>query len=249
MKLVADIGATNTRVKVGDFYTEFKTKDFFEKFKEIEKSHSFDKIVFGLARTIKSDSITINKNVTIKKSDFKKYDPIFINDVQAQAYGLKKLKKSEFIKLNDAKGFGETKAIVTVGTGLGASYYNEAAFPSALSSLFKDKNIYQDYLSGKGLTKIYYEFYNKKVKPEVAIKDKKTRIKFFSLLGEVCYIYSMCVLPFAGLYLSGGILNKNVDLFEKEAFFSKFNKRTHYKDIPVFLVKPQDLGVRGCEVL
>ena len=250
MKLVADIGGTNSRIKVGNEYFEVKTKDFLVNYFNLKKKFNVKKVVLAIAAPITSDDeIKLSNNdVVIKKSDFSDVDFNLLNDVQAQGLALNNLKSEDVIRLDNVSHSGDVQALISVGTGLGASVISKkVVIPSELCYVDHKGKDFEHFVSGRGLSNIYLDIHGKKVSPSVAIKDKAVRQKFFLTLGTAARTYALCVMPLNGLYLAGGVISKNLSLFDKESFFKEFYKHSLMKEIPVYLVKPQDLGIRGCD--
>lgn len=72
---------------------------------------------------------------------------------------------------------------------------------------------------------------------------------FIDLYGAQAGNFALSVLPKGGLYLAGGIAMKNRRFFEDgrfmEAFLAKGRMQPVLSDIPVYLIKDQNIGLHG----
>jgi glucokinase len=116
----------------------------------------------------------------------------------------------------------------------------------------------EDILSGPGLVRIYEFLKKQKVRitpEEIAArydKDKNAR-KTFEIFtrfyARVAKNFALVTLPYAGMYLAGGIIAKNIDRFDKHIFIDEFTKhQTHcnvLKDIPVQIITNYDISLYG----
>jgi glucokinase len=130
---------------------------------------------------------------------------------------------------------------------------------------------YEDILSGKGITSIYSYLKDKNntpssefVKEIETTDDKAAKISQYRYKDTTCQqtltlfskIYARCaknlaldILPTGGIYIAGGIANKNQDILFNEVFLEEFYnayQRTNLlKTIPIFLLTDTQIGLRG----
>ncbi len=131
---------------------------------------------------------------------------------------------------------------------------------------------YDEILSGRGLENIYYfltrrreNFAASKYVDEInKSEDRPALISKYSEKDEVCQktfeifsnIYARCARNFAleimalgGIYIAGGIAQKNVNWLRKSFFIGEFESHMTYshilRRIPVFLVANQQVGLNG----
>lgn len=118
-------------------------------------------------------------------------------------------------------------------------------------------------LSGDGLEKIYNFLQETKYKKEkenlsasqisLSQKTNKCSQKTFDIFIIYLARYSRELVlkekAFSGVYLCGGILNKN-SKFNKELFVKEFlndeKNKTKLNDVPIFHINTQDAGLLGC---
>ncbi len=178
------------------------------------------------------------------------------------------------------------KVFLSVGTGLGISLFisqdplvilptegGHSLFPcknkEELEILdYLERNLgehdYESFLSGKSLPYLYQYFYSEnKIGEEIfelarkgEEKAQKVIEKFFVFLGRKCYNLAVTFLPYGGIYLAGGVLQKNKDFFFQkkfknileEEFYSSQRLTFLLERIPIFLILhpfPGLLGVKG----
>ena len=201
---------------------------------------------------------------------------LVINDFMAQAYACLDCLNTECINDKVEPGQG-LRAILGVGTGLGCATlmpYGQngwLAFPSEaghipfpfeeeeetyarwLKSRLK-KNILEaeDILSGRGLQALHTFMTGKVEDPKdilATAQESVTQYWWSGFYGRFCRILALTVLPFGGLWISGGIAIKNPKLIRSDAFASEFDlSNTVLKNtfIPVFLFKTEQVGIYGC---
>lgn len=141
MILAGDIGGTNTRLAIFDVKrkkvreTKFKSADYPSLAKVVleflaEDAVKPEKAVFGIAGPIKNGRCQATNLPWIidakELSSLTKIPAVYlINDLEANAYGIRALKENEFYVLNkgDPKNTGNA-ALISAGTGLGeAGFY------------------------------------------------------------------------------------------------------------------------------
>jgi len=130
---------------------------------------------------------------------------------------------------------------------------------------------YEEVLSGRGIEAIYLflrqldEFQETKYTKEIDEADDKTPlISKYRYLDETCketfyfftIFYARCAKNFVldslargGLYIAGGIAEKNRDIFESKDFIEEFElvyrKNEIIKDIPIYLIINYDVSLYG----
>ena len=137
--LLADVGGTNTRLAIAEG-TNVKTEtirryenSLFRSLEEILNHYrsdiSFKKIAtmcFAIAGPVKKDQVKIsNINWTIKKENLQKIVNVqqahIINDLQAHAYSLLTLKKSELRHIYGKTHLDKSKRMLVCGIGTGCN--------------------------------------------------------------------------------------------------------------------------------
>lgn len=116
----------------------------------------------------------------------------------------------------------------------------------------------EDAVSGMGLVNIYQFLKKSKVNitpEEIAArydKDKnakKTFEMFTRFYARVAKNFALATLPYAGVYLAGGIIAKNVDRFDKRLFIEEFllhpNLKKPLNEIPVYIITNYDISLYG----
>lgn len=204
--LLIDIGGTFTKVKIINFqkkkrkvlYKKIKKIrskiEFFNFLKQLVKYSPFEISVFSIAGPVFENSFFLTnwegeKKIKISELKLKSKEKYFLNDMEAQGYGLLKIKNEKAIKLHLPKEVEENgnMALIITGTGLGscAIIKNEVLIPLELQhSTFYPNNkkmrkyfekiieygiipSYESFVSSKGLLSIYSILKNSKDK----IKD------------------------------------------------------------------------------
>lgn len=117
---------------------------------------------------------------------------------------------------------------------------------------------FEHLVSGNGLSNIY-EFLTKsrlgadKI-TSLYLKDKrakKTFDMFVTFYARAAQNYALDILPYSGLYLAGGIISKNTNIFSRSVFKEEFlshpnrNHQKILKNIPVYAVKNYDINMYG----
>jgi len=113
----------------------------------------------------------------------------------------------------------------------------------------------ENIVSGPGLEKIY-RFFSKKTKKSEDIADnyhkemyaKKAFDMFVRLYARVAKNSALNLLPYGGIYLTGGIVRKNIGIFNKGIFLEEFLKSVQseiLKKIPVYVVLDRDVALYG----
>lgn len=202
----------------------------------------------------------IGKNTKVKEA-------FLMNDLELFARGLFFIKKENTIVLQNGTIDSEGAAIIiSVGTGLGEAMIakgivfpsegghgdyppqdkEEIAFLQFLQKKYSHVSL-EKALSGKGIENMY-EFFsqNKGVSAkEIFSKKEKeaetTRKFFYYTLGKEAANFSLKTLPYRGIYLTGGVIEKNLSKFCLESFekgyFSKGSFNALLKKFPIFCIK------------
>eukprot|EP00928_Gymnodinium_smaydae_P054241 TRINITY_DN38054_c0_g1_i1.p1 TRINITY_DN38054_c0_g1~~TRINITY_DN38054_c0_g1_i1.p1 ORF type:complete len:571 (+),score=119.01 TRINITY_DN38054_c0_g1_i1:144-1715(+) len=82
---------------------------------------------------------------------------------------------------------------------------------------------------------------------------KQTLKIFADCYGTVCGTFALQVMPFGGIYISGGVTQKlqkflSDDTTFLDAYFDKGRVSPFLKDIPLFFVKGDEMGQRGAHL-
>jgi len=82
---------------------------------------------------------------------------------------------------------------------------------------------------------------------------RQTMQLFVDIYGAQAGNLALTVMPRGGLYLAGGIASKNQPLFTDgrfmQAFLAKGRMQTLLEDIPVYLIRSSETGLRGAALL
>ncbi len=82
---------------------------------------------------------------------------------------------------------------------------------------------------------------------------QQTMQLFIDIYGAQAGNLALTVMPRGGLYLAGGIASKNQPLFTDgrfmQAFLAKGRMQTLLEDIPVYLIRSSEAGLRGAALL
>jgi glucokinase len=192
---------------------------------------------------------------------------VVVNDLRLLGAGISSLKDEDLIVLQKGeKDLAKPKAIVSVGTGLGEGVVFEgkvlategghedfAAFTDQEIDFVKfmrkklDHISYERVLSGDGIENVYEFFSGKRNKRagEIFSSDdslcKKTREFFLEVLGKESGNLSLKTLCNGGLYLTGGVLQKNALLLQQQGFIESFQRKGRFSDllktVPIYLIK------------
>ena len=127
MLLAGDIGGTKTHLALFDGHDCIKEEKYssheFSGLEEIvQKFHpgKIDKACFGVAGPVedgKCKATNLPWVIDVKKFEIPKV--WLINDLEATAWGIRRLKPSEFAVLNKGKAQKGNRAVIAAGTGLG----------------------------------------------------------------------------------------------------------------------------------
>lgn len=263
--LLADIGGTNARLawlKSGKIskVVKFECKDFKKPYDLIDaflkkEKEKLTEISFSVAGPVHKGYVqwTNRKDWILSETQLKKKYKIkkalLLNDMVAQGYALKPDKNKNGILMN-------------IGTGLGCCLFlGGKVYPAEFGQTLDDNNYRkEDYLSGKGLVRIYHEMggdkkiHSAKKLDEMRMvnKDKKaiqTYRQFYKLWGKTAANISVAHLINV-VFLWGGLVPKNEK--DMKDFLSEFyNKKypTFHQKVPVKIVREENLALKGLVLL
>ena len=215
----------------------------------------------------------------VLESSFGCKNCLLINDFVAQAFASQTKAGQDAISILEgaASPWG---AIATVGAGTGfgkvlvvressglcvvnpseGGHINVAVeterefqFYQSLSTELGGFAVWDDVLSGIGLTRIHKFLYNETLTPEqvvLASSSKPETLEWFStLLGRACRNFALDTLATGGLYIAGGVVAQNPQIATSPKFAREFrNSRMHaalLSRIPVNLITDRDSGLWG----
>lgn len=265
MIMTVDIGGTKTLCAFwndGKLLAEKKFStaditDFTKILSELLNDKVIDCLCFALAGPISDNHFKLtNTGQELYLQSLRKAFPniphiVFLNDLEALGYSISSLDQSQirlFKKGAKSKG---TKAILSIGTGLGVSAVTKegVVIPSEGGHIeFSPQNeqqsrilqylkqryshvSYERLLSGQGLVNIYACLTgNNLVRAERVTEKafagepsaKETMNIFSSVLGTACSSYALLFMATGGLYLGGGIVPKILPLLDKKIFESAY---------------------------
>ncbi len=256
--LLADIGGTHARfsclksnkmtplikVNCGDFKTPL---ELIEKFFVSEKIQGIYLSVAGPVYKGKVQWTNRPKwqlSESELKRTFKVKKVLIINDMVAQAHGLKLPERQKALLMN-------------VGTGMGTSLIlNGCIYPCEFGLVLDEKKRKKEYLlSGQGVLRIYHDLGGKKEVCSAKLldemrqnKDKhaiKAYQKFYELWGKIAGNIATGLM-LNRIYLWGGLVPKN----KKD--LKDFLKTFHDKKLPKFnqkiqvkIVREKSLAIKG----
>lgn len=249
MKLVLDIGATNTRILKAATYEEenveiFKTKDVHNLSKILkDRIKNVDKIVIAAAGPKNKDEIKLtNHDLTINQKTLEKElqtKTVLINDLESQAHYFK-------------SKYANNISLVAVGTGLGVAHViNNNVITSEAGHIKNENQEYETLISGKGLQKLHKKIHHKTSTSKQAIKDDKVKKEFLQQLGKFCQIIALTNLP-QNIILSGGVIQKNyaaINMEEIRKHFEKSSQKKVLKKIKIIKNKQKYVGLKGALTL
>lgn len=223
-------------------------------------------------------------------------ETFLLNDLEANAYGLFALGKEDFHVLNKGEESEGNRALISAGTGLGEAgliYDGKKHTPFACEGghcdfaprndleirLFQkakesfSRISYERFLSGKGISLIYYfllEENNKTLSLEMeklfreqdpaqvisnmglAKEDllcEQALDLFISIYGAEAGNLALKFLPLNGLYVGGGIAPKLLEKFKEKIFFKAFKDKGRFEsflsDIPIKIVLNDQAALLG----
>jgi len=191
---------------------------------------------------------------------------LIVNDLELLGHGVNLLDDVDLVVLQKGKqDKTKAKALLSVGTGLGegivfgndviateGGHEDYAAFSNEEIDFLKFMRnklshvSFERVLSGEGIETVY-EFFGGKRKKAAEIFSseedlaQQTKNFFLNTLGKEAGNLSLKTLCKGGLYLSGGVLQKNALLLQQGTFLEAFAEKGRFKEllktIPVFLIK------------
>ena len=204
---------------------------------------------------------------------------LLINDFVAQAFASQTKAGHDAISILEG-GAAPWGAIATVGAGTGfgkvlvvrdpsgtcivnpseGGHVNVAVeterefeFFQSLSAELGGFAVWDDVLSGIGLTRIHKFLYNEVLTPEqvvMASGSKPETLDWFStFLGRACRNFALDTLATGGVFIAGGVVAQNPQIATSPKFALEFRKsRMHaalLSRIPVKLITDRDSGLWG----
>jgi predicted NBD/HSP70 family sugar kinase len=231
-----DLGGTFFRIKIIKFYFDkidkqkLISKKIFEKKLESKKINDLNKFLIDIIKNnenkfnIKINSIYLDFPTSVNNKNkiyISKLNLVFDKNVIE-----KNLNKKIFI-YNDVEAFSynylnsNLTTIINIGTGLGITFIkNKQIIKTEIGHLelnyYKSKLIrkWEDLVSGEGIDKLILE--NKlNIKKEQFLRIKKYREIYFKnfefVINEILKIF----IETNKIILTGGVINNNLDIFEK----------------------------------
>ncbi len=215
---------------------------------------------------------------------------LIINDFIAVAYGVGVLPVKSILVIKPGKIFpGKPQAILGAGTGLGKAImvWNKSRY-SALASegghsnaalqtkeeyelgefikkkYRRERVVWEDVLSGKGISNIY-RFFQTKLPASSEIQkssydpalvsassdaaSKATMNLFLRFYARCAQNLALDTMSLGGVYLAGGIVAKNLALFKRKAFIAEFILNHRMKkvleQIPIFAITDYNVSLYG----
>lgn len=255
----------------------------FSSFEEILHSfgQTAEALVIGAAGVIKDERCTLTNlswvldSVKIKQ-EFSFQKVKIVNDVELAARGVPFLEEKDLLVLQKGRERkGSPKSILSVGTGLGEGIIiGEDAFATEgghcdfaaktveeFSFLQKMQQKYghvsfERVLSGGGIEDIYEFFTGKQKKASEIFAGKdglKTVAFFLKNLGREGSNLALKTLSLGGLYLTGGVLEKNFLALQRDEFLDGFLEKGRFtkmlQSIPVSLIRSDRALLEGAKVL
>ncbi|MCH9621122.1 MAG: Glucokinase [Chlamydiia bacterium] len=192
---------------------------------------------------------------------------VILNDLELLGHGVDSLLEEDLIVLQKGqKDSSKPKAVLSVGTGLGegivfngsviateGGHEDFAAFSEEEISFVKFMKqklahiSYERILSGEGIENVYEFFSGKRdlTPKEIFAKDslfcEQTREFFLQVLGKESGNFALKTLCYGGLYLSGGVLQKNALFLQQKSFIESFCNKGRLSNllsnIPIYLIK------------
>lgn len=246
---------------------------------------------FAAAGPVKNQRIEMtNANLVIDAEEIIRKTPLktvlIINDFEAVGYATNVLTPSEKKILNPGKpeAYG-MRAAIGAGTGLGKSIlvwgkHENAYLPHPSEGGHADLPIkdleefeivkgmqsptYEDFLSGRGLERLYSHYqltkYPSEEKTLSAKEISKARVTnacckeafktFVRFYARCAKNFSIDLLASGGIFIAGGIAASNSDVFET-GFMEEFTShrlpkfQSFLKNIPITLITNYDISLKG----
>lgn len=156
------------------------------------------------------------------------------------------------IIINSGTGFGLAlltcidEEIIVLSSESGHSEFPFRGDEIDFLSFSNEKSITHDeLLSGPGIEKLYHYFQSTQYQEEIPSLtanqvsktyksnpcSKKVFEAYFKFLGRACRDFTLDFLSFDGLYLAGGVIQKNFSEELKQVFITSFLDSDHYRDL------------------
>ena len=285
--LSGDIGGTTSRFAVYDEqynvaeYEEIKTKNitnFQDTLRNIfdnvsKKGYIIEKISLGVAGPVNKEKITLtNTDLTIDMQRIRMLpvkEIYVLNDVEAYGYGVTTIK--DVTHITGPKNTKGTKAVLTVGTGVGKAIITNQNPPLVLPSegghieppytfmniIKKQQEILgtaqvtiEDILGGKNITHINKAMTGNTTSIKKIFRNeeyKETKEVLENILISTARNYALTSMCTGGLYLGGGVIQKHHDLLKKlkKEFTTHKTHSEFLENIPVYRVDNPKTGLQG----
>lgn len=243
------------------------------------------KAVIGVAAPITEDSISfINIDLEFSKQKLKKnFFPkglIVVNDLELQAHALLDLDQRHLSYIGELRAKAGPKILISPGTGLGLAgiiggkVISTEAGHINISTAITNDNLaviinefmikegraptYEDFLSGKGISRFYTFFSNdKKLKLTneeiLAKRNDSSALQAINLLNYLLASYLRYVTlvwgATGGVFLSGSIVNSLVLAEDyqnfRDVFESSDTMRIVLESAPIAIVRDEEIGFLG----
>ncbi|MEN9343669.1 MAG: glucokinase [Chlamydiota bacterium] len=182
-----------------------------------------------------------------------------INDLEANAWGIKMLKEEEFYTVNQGKKREGNQALISAGTGLGEAgiYWDgkkhhpfacegghcdfgpttEQELDLFVYMMKKYGHVsYERVISGQGLVDIYEFLGGKDKTPEMITKEGcplciKSCELFVSLYGSESSNAALKFFALGGVFLGGGIAPHLIDFFKQDIFMKAFLNKGRFASL------------------
>ena len=171
---------------------------------------------------------------------------ILKNDVEVQCMGLPLLSKNDCKILQKGLRKVGPKALLSVGTGLGAGYMIQGnAFATEFGqTLVSEKKVLEKTLTHLPAKKDYKDQKSNK-------STEKSCHQFYQNLATVAMNFALALKPTEGIYLYGKMLDEQLISQTKftQQFISHPTMRNFLKTVPIFLIKKENLAFLGFKEL
>lgn len=264
MVLTVDIGGTKTMCALWDgdrmlkkqVYATESVENFSLLAAKQAKGKPIRAMGFALAGPVRGNRFELtNTGQTLELNQIRKSVPqvphiLFLNDLQALGYSIPHLSDKQLVSLRKADILPGTKALVSIGTGLGTAAVLEdgRVLPSegghmdfapadsrqnkiwaALKQQYGHVS-YERVVSGQGLSNLYAVLTGDRRQPaqiaHAAFSGEDGALEameiFTQLLAAVCSNMALNFLACGGVYVAGGMLPKILPLLNLETFQDSF---------------------------
>lgn len=284
--LTADIGGTTARFGVYDerynlsTYKEVPTntisslqqtaRKMFEEFSK--EGYMLGAVSIAFAGPVDDEGASLtNQDLTITRNELSLL-PIrktyLLNDVEAYGYGVTQGNPEHIAGPEKGKG---TKAVLTVGTGVGKAIITSQIPPlvlpseggheeppySVLSYLKEESEedigvlTIEDVLGGKNIQRVHRLLTGEEEELEDIFEGENKTLKFIQkTLGVVARNFALTTKCTGGLYIGGGVIQKHPSLLNriKKHFSEHKTQRELLENIPIYKVNNPKTGLKGAAV-